>query len=105
MIYSIEWKPIATNTYFDEIDFILSKWNEVEVQKFEDLVYRFLTSLSKTPKIGIYKTKYNCYSLVISKQTTLYYKIIENKAQIDLILFWNNKQNPTVLKAMLQESH
>ncbi len=36
----------------------------------------------------------NTYSLVISKQTTLFYDILENKSQIDLIAFWNNKQNP-----------
>lgn len=101
MTYRIEWKEIATNTYFKEIDFILSKWNEVEVQKFEDLVYGFLATLSKTPKIGIYKPQNNCYSLVISKQTTLFYKIIEDKSQIDLILFWNNKQNPDDLTKLL----
>jgi len=101
MIYEIEWKPIATYTYFEEIDFILLKWNEVEVQKFEDLVYNFLAALSKTPKLGIYNSKNDCYSLVISKQTTLYYKIIEDKSQIDLILFWNNKQNPIQLKKLL----
>lgn len=101
MIYKIEWKTIATYSYFNEIDFILSKWNEIEVQKFEDLVYDFLATLSKTPKIGIYNSELDCYSLVISKQTTLYYKIIEDKSQIDLILFWNNKQNPIRLKKLL----
>ncbi len=101
MIYKIEWKAVATFSYFNEIDFILSKWNEVEAQKFEDLVYDFLATLSKTPEIGIYNTKNNCYSLVISKQTTLYYKIIEDKSQIDLILFWNNKQNPDDLSKLL----
>lgn len=101
MIYRIEWKAIATNTYFKEIDFILSKWNEAEVQKFEDLVYDFLETLSRTPEIGIYKPQNNCYSLVISKQTTLYYKIIEDKSQFDLILFWNNKQNPDDLTKLL----
>ncbi|MBX9807482.1 MAG: hypothetical protein K2X95_06755 [Flavobacteriaceae bacterium] len=101
MIYKIEWKTIATYSYFNEIDFILSKWNEIEVQKFEDLVYDFLATLSKTPKIGIYNSELDCYSLVISKQITLYYKIIEDKSQIDLILFWNNKQNPIRLKKLL----
>ena len=101
MIYKIEWKTIATYSYFNEIDFILSKWNEIEVQKFEDLVYDFLETLSKNPEIGIYISENDCYSLVISKQTTLYYKIIEDKSQIDLILFWNNKQNPVNLKKLL----
>lgn len=102
MIYKVEWKPMATHSYLNEMDFILSKWNEIEVQKFEDLVYDFLETLSKIPKLGIYKSEFNCYSLVISKQTTLYYKIIEDKSQIDLILFWNNKQNPTHIKKLLR---
>ena len=101
MIYKIEWKTIATYSYFSEIDFIFSKWNEIEVQKFEDLVYDFLATLSKNPEIGIFKSEFNCYSLVLSKQTTLYYKIIENKSQIDLILFWNNKHNPIQLNKLL----
>jgi len=101
MIYKVEWKEIAIESYFNEIDFILSKWNEVEVQKFEDLVYDFLSTLSKTPEIGIFNSKNNCFSLIISKQTTLYYKIIKDKFQIDLILFWNNKQNPIHLNKLL----
>lgn len=101
MIYKVEWKAIAIESYFNEIDFILSKWNDVEVQKFEDLVYDFLAILSKTPEIGIFNSKNNCFSLVISKQTTLYYKIIEDKFQIDLILFWNNKQNTIHLNKLL----
>lgn len=101
MNHKIEWKAVATESYFNEIDFILSKWNEVEVQKFEDLVFDLLATLTTTPEIGIYISEYNCYSFVISKQTTLYYKIIEDKAQIDLILFWNNKQNPKHIKKLL----
>jgi plasmid stabilization system protein ParE len=67
MIYKIEWKPLATNTYLDEMEFILSKWNEPEVQNFDDLVYDYLNTLSKSPEIGRFDSKNNCYSLVISK--------------------------------------
>ena len=102
MIYKIEWKPLATNTYFDEMEFILSKWNEVEVQNFDDLVYDYLNTLSKSPEIGRFDSENNCYSLVISKQTTLHYKIIEEKSQIDLVLFWNNSQNPKLLSKLLK---
>ncbi len=102
MIYKVEWKPMATHNYLNEMDFILSKWNEIEVQKFEDLVYDFLETLSKIPELGIYKSEFNCYSLVISKQTTLYYKIVEEISQIDVVLFWNNKQNPTHIKKLLR---
>jgi translation initiation factor 6 (eIF-6) len=60
-----------------------------------------LVRISKKPTIGIFQSESNCYSLVISKQTTLYYKVIENENQIDLILFWNNSQNPLHLQKLL----
>ncbi len=101
MIYKTDWKSLATESYFNEMNFILLKWNQNEVQKFEDLVYDFLETISKTPTIGKYKSDINCYSLVISKQTTLYYKIIEDKNQIDLLYFWNNTKNPDDLAKLL----
>ena len=104
-MFEINWQPLSELMFSEEIHFISRKWNQFEAEKFALLVLENLERLSKNVTIGIYKTKYNCYSLVISKQTTLYYKIIENKAQIDLILFWNNKQNSIFLKTMLQESH
>lgn len=32
----------------------------------------------------------------------MYYKIIENKSQIDLIFFWNNSQNPKLVAKLLK---
>lgn len=100
-MFKINWQPLSKATFSEEVYFILSKWNQLEVDQFTLLVDENLKRLSKNPTIGIYKTEYNCYSLVISKQTTLYYKIIENKSQIDLILFWNNKQNLNQIKKLL----
>ncbi len=96
------WSSLSKLTLFDETNFILAKWNEQESDKFLVLVHDYLDTLSKTPTIGIFKSEFNCYSLVISKQTTLYYKIIEEKQQIELILFWNNSQNPNLLFKLLK---
>jgi hypothetical protein len=101
MILTIHWKPQATISYFLEMDFILSKWNIIEVQKFENLVDEFLKTLTLKPEMGKYSTKYNCHSIVISRQTTLFYKILKDKNQLDLILFWNNTKNPTDLTKLL----
>ena len=94
MEYLINWLPSSEYTYIKEMEFILEKWNLKEVDKFTDLVEKTILKLSKNSKIGIYRKDMNTYSLVISKQTTLFYDILENKSQIDLIAFWNNKQNP-----------
>lgn len=101
MSFSIEWQPTAEDTYAQEVDFIFLKWNFKEVQKFHDLVIENLERLSKNPEIGIFDNKFKAYSLVISKQTTLYYDINSSSKIIELITFWNNSKNPDDLIKLL----
>jgi len=95
------WNNIALITYVEEINYILLKWNNKEVQSFKDLVVENLERLSKNPKMGVYIEKDNIYSLMISKQTTLYYKVSENDKRIDLLVFWYNQKNPADLIKLL----
>ena len=91
MGYSIHWVPLAIDTYLEEISFIYLKWNQNEVDKFVVLVDENLKRLSVNPLIGqIHK---NVYKIVLSKQTSLFYKIIEDEKKIELVYFWNNKQD------------
>lgn len=101
MSYSIIWQPNSEYTYYAEMDFILQKWNKKEVQKFKNLVEENLERLSLNPKIGIYRNDLNIYSIVISKQTTLYFDFNENSKTIDLYIFWNNTKNPNDLLKLL----
>lgn len=102
MSYTIIWQPTALNTYVEEVDFIFLKWNFKEVQKFQDLVIENLERLSKNPEIGIFNNKFRTYSLVLSKQTTLYYNFNSNTKIIDLFAFWNNLKNPDDLSKLLK---
>ena len=101
-MYSILWLHEAEISYYEELDFIYEKWNIIEVENFTVLVYDFLEILSKKPTIGIYSKKCDAYSFVISKQTTLFYKVIENELKIEPLLFLNNKQNPKSLEKFLK---
>jgi plasmid stabilization system protein ParE len=97
----IYWSTLSKISFSEEIYFILRKWNQIEVDKFSELVFNYLERLAKNPKIGIFNSKFNCFSIVISKQSTLFYRILESEKKIELILFWNNKQNPVYLKKLL----
>ena len=91
MEYKIVWVPLAVETYMEEIDFIYLKWNQKEVDDFVMLVDENLKGLSINPLIGqIHK---NVYKIVISKQTSLFYKIIEKDKKVELVYFWNNKKD------------
>ena len=77
MSYSINWDIVAIESLVSESDFILNKWNQTEVNKFENLVKLNLERLSKNPEIGKFIKELNVFSIVISKQTTLYYNFDE----------------------------
>ncbi|WP_310381502.1 hypothetical protein [Flavobacterium sp.] len=99
MEYKIKWLIDSSISYQDEIDFIYLKWNYKEVEKFILLVDENLKRLSINPFIGIpVKT---IFRIVISKQTTLYYKVVENEKRIDLLIFWNNLKKPDDLNKLL----
>ncbi|WP_396211687.1 hypothetical protein [Flavobacterium sp.] len=70
MRYKLDWTFLAEDSYFEEMEFILLKWNIKEVIKFENLVSIELKRLLENPTIG--KFEEGKYSLLISKQTTLF---------------------------------
>jgi plasmid stabilization system protein ParE len=101
-MFEIQWSTLAEITFEYEIDFILRKWNLIEADKFVSIVFNHLESLTKNPEIGIYNSKCDSFSIVISKQTTLFYRILESEKKVALVLFWNNKQNPIRLNKLLE---
>ena len=86
-MYDFKWDLVAIATYQEEVDFILLKWNYKEVEKFHLLVEENLKRLSKNPEIGIFDKLVNVYSIVISKQTTLFYSFNTESKIIELHVF------------------
>lgn len=102
MIFHVEWTPSAQVSFLDEVDFIYLKWNYKEVLKFQDLVEIETARLAINPEIGKLKSN-GTYSLVLSKQTTLYYRIKPNNNLVELLYFWNNLKNPDDLVKLLHK--
>ena len=100
MNYLIIWEDLAEQSFIEEANFILTKWNLKEVEKFEILVENKLKIISNN-SINGKKKKKNVYSLVISKQTTIYYRVNKEKCVIEIIVFWNNLKNPDDLIKLL----
>jgi plasmid stabilization system protein ParE len=77
-----------------EADFILEKWNIQEVEKFLTLVNDFIERLSENPYLGKKSDEKEIRIFVLSKQTTVIYKVQESLNRIDILFFWNNKREP-----------
>jgi hypothetical protein len=98
-MFEIYWQRLSEITFSEEMTFIFSKWNQFEVDKFSFLVHKNLDRLATNPFLG--KPINSVYKIVISKQTTLYYKVSESDKRIDLLVFWNNLKNPADLIKLL----
>ncbi|HAV55243.1 MAG TPA: hypothetical protein DCX41_10005 [Aequorivita sp.] len=95
---TIFWTPLADMTFEEEIDFILQKLNAKEAEKFINLVNEFSKALSSNPYMGKISKKSGVRMFVLSKQTTVFYEVFENKKRIDLQFFWNNARDPKNLE-------
>lgn len=98
----IAWSRIAEETFNDELDFIFKKWGHKEVERFIALVEDFIKTLESGILKGKSSKKFNAQFSVISKQTTLVYRINKQNEHIELLLFWNNKRNPAEFEKYLR---
>ncbi|WP_298515780.1 hypothetical protein [uncultured Kordia sp.] len=95
---NVIWTPTAELSYAKELDKISKKWSISEIINFMNLVDNFVKKLESGIIEGKVSQKTNLRSFVISKQTTLYFDVFEDTQTIELLLFWNNKDNPKELK-------
>jgi plasmid stabilization system protein ParE len=96
MTFEIIWTRNAI-CHFDEIiNFLLLTWNEEIAQSFIDLVENELLFIKSNPKCyPMFDEFRNIRKVVVHKNVSLFYRLNENK--IELISFWDNRQNPNKL--------
>ena len=90
----VYWSEKAEWTFNEEVDFIFRKWGNEEVEKFILLVEDFIEILESGMLIGRVSNVIDARFSVISKQTTLVYRVDKTNNRIELLMFWNNKRNP-----------
>lgn len=98
----INYTNSANASFEDEVEYIFTKWNLIEVEKFINLVEDFTRILSENPYIGKKSLKRNIRVFVLSKQTTIVYKVKDDLKEIDLVFFWNNKRDLKELEKYLK---
>jgi len=95
--HKIYWTERAQKSYIRVADFILKKWSLKEVRNFTDISSSTILKIAKTPEMFISSKSKNVRKGFITKQTSLLYRIKSTSA-IELLYFWDNRQNPKKLK-------
>jgi plasmid stabilization system protein ParE len=96
----IVWSPEAASDYERNIGYLLENWSAKEAQHFIDEVSEVLRILQKS-KVRFKLVGYRDIRVVtVCYQINLLYRI-NNSNDIELVRFWDNRQNPERLKESL----
>jgi plasmid stabilization system protein ParE len=94
----VSWTPTARKTYFKVLDYLEEAWTKREMKNFADKVESVLAQIIETPHMyEASRKKKNVRKGLITKHNTLYYRIKPRKKELELITFWDNRQDPKKL--------
>lgn len=93
----IIWTKIAKNDYWKNIEYLEKEWTLQDVCNFIDKTDALIDLLLKQNLIFKPTNYKDVFQIPVTKQVTLYYKILKNN-DIELLRFWNTYQNPKKLK-------
>ena len=95
--YKIIWTDEAFRNLENIITYLEKFWTEKEIRKFARLLDKQLILIKKNPSLYPYSKKSDdIRKSVLTKQITLYYRIIET--EIYLISLFDSRQDPYKLK-------
>src|SRR5690606_26380772 len=90
-----KWTPTTKLTYFKVIGYLEENWTKREMLNFVNDVERVLKQLSKDPYMfKPLRNQKNVRKGLITKHNAIYYRIRPKKKEIELITFWDNRQDP-----------
>lgn len=94
----ISWTPTAIKTYFSVLKYLEEVWTKSEIQNFIDEVEKLLDQITKNPEMfKASQKKKNIRKGFITKYNTLYYRVKPRKKELELLIFWDNRQDPEKL--------
>ena len=96
---NVIWSARAKADYRKTIIYLIENWSLKEVRKFTEQVASVMLKIIINPEIGTATKNRSTRRLVLSKHTTIHYKIENNT--IHLISLWANRRNPKKLKLFI----
>ena len=97
----VVWSPDSNLEYAQILEYLLEKWDSKVAINFMDDTDKVVEELKQNPQMyPRLEVKPSLRKAFISKHTSLIYRV-ENQ-EIQLLHFWNNRQNPERLKRLIR---
>ena len=96
---TVIWTQRALKSYFKVADYLQEEWGEKVVNNFTAKVQKVIEQIEKMPNMFEVSKKYkNVRKGFVTEHNTLYYRIKPRKMEIELLIFWDNRQDSKKLK-------
>ncbi len=99
----IFWTPIGLESLKESQSFILKHWNQTVLEHFLNLIDKRINQLIANPKLAPMLDSTEYRKLVIHKNISIFY--MEDSEIIKILLVWDNRQDPIVLKNKLTRAN
>lgn len=99
VIKEILWTNTARKTFDEIVSYLQNKWSEKDVENFINQVSQMLSLLQRYPEMCRPSIKREYVRIgIVNKHTQIVYYYKPDRKQIEILLFWNMKQNPVRFK-------
>ena len=97
----ISWTPTARLTYYKVLDFINKQWTIKEVENFIYKTEHIIAQISEYPYLFKASRKKSVRKGFITEHQSLYDRSKPRKREIELIAFWDNRQDPSSIPVLM----
>ena len=95
----ITWTPRALQSYFSIFNFLTEKWTKKEVENFVNQTDRVIEQIAENPGMFVATGKRkNVRKGFVNNLVSMFYIVYPRKKEIQLLRFWDNRQNPKKLR-------
>jgi len=96
---TVIWTKRALKTFFEVADYLQNEWGTTVMESFTAKAQKVIEQIEEMPNMFEVSTKYkNVRKGFINEHNTLYYRVKPRKKEIELLIFWDNRQNPKKLQ-------
>ena len=86
--------PEAARQLEHLFEYLENEWSPEVRSKFQRRFYRFVNTIKLMPKAFPSSNTFpGCRKCVVSKQTSIYYRFLEQESVIQIITVWDNRMN------------
>lgn len=91
------WTPRAQRTFRKIMDWLSENWTKKEIDTFMNQTEETIQQIKNNPYIyqqASSQKQKNVRRGLVNRIVSLYYRIKPQKGEVDLLEFWDNRQNP-----------